>query len=393
MKARIKEKVVIVVSIFTLTIGSAFLSSCGGAPLPAGGGSSSVDYVYLWIGADKDAYTSLMEPETNYGDISHLSVAFWGGSTPFGSSAHMKKAYVHFHLPILPTGTIVHEAYIELYHNAQSEDGHSDDVSIPVNLVDEYWDPTTLTWNDQPCHPSSDCPSTGATIDLQSFDWSSSGDIAGYVENAFDDPDSHHGFLIHWADFANGIEKGFVSNNHHLRTATDMYNAPRLLVKLELPSGTTVNDIVQPAMPADSDISFSAGMSTLQKNLGYLEDDDSGHCECPESGQRMDNFETEEECEENGYVWVAESEDESEEEVVIGKYSVGTDWPVDESEWNYEVYAGSEEASLAAYTRARCWEDSACTELVSAQLVSIDECRDLLDGKGWGPDSDDCTAL
>lgn len=43
------------------------------------------------------------------------------------------------------------------------------------------------------------------------------------------------------------------------------------------------------------------------------------------------------------------------------------------------------------YTRARCWDDAKCTQLMSAQLVSKKECKDL-GGKGWGPDSNDCNA-
>lgn len=46
----------------------------------------------------------------------------------------------------------------------------------------------------------------------------------------------------------------------------------------------------------------------------------------------------------------------------------------------------------AGYTRARCWVDSACTDLMTSVLTTKAECKEL-DGKGWGPDKDDCTAL
>lgn len=46
----------------------------------------------------------------------------------------------------------------------------------------------------------------------------------------------------------------------------------------------------------------------------------------------------------------------------------------------------------AGYTRARCWYDSACTQMISASLVTKAECKEL-DGKGWGPDANDCHAL
>lgn len=46
----------------------------------------------------------------------------------------------------------------------------------------------------------------------------------------------------------------------------------------------------------------------------------------------------------------------------------------------------------AGYTRARCWYDSACTQMISSSLVTKAECKEL-DGKGWGPDANDCHAL
>jgi hypothetical protein len=50
------------------------------------------------------------------------------------------------------------------------------------------------------------------------------------------------------------------------------------------------------------------------------------------------------------------------------------------------------DAACAAYARTRCWDDAACTSLMSAQLVSKDQCK-AIGGMGWGPNSSDCTAL
>lgn len=46
----------------------------------------------------------------------------------------------------------------------------------------------------------------------------------------------------------------------------------------------------------------------------------------------------------------------------------------------------------AGYTRARCWYDAACTDMISSSLMTKAECKEL-DGKGWGPDANDCHAL
>ncbi|MBI4262733.1 hypothetical protein HY624_04390 [Candidatus Uhrbacteria bacterium] len=46
----------------------------------------------------------------------------------------------------------------------------------------------------------------------------------------------------------------------------------------------------------------------------------------------------------------------------------------------------------ASGKRARCWNDTACTDLMSAQLVTLEECA-AAGGSGWGPDKDNCTAL
>ncbi|MBI4238170.1 MAG: hypothetical protein HY696_07125 [Deltaproteobacteria bacterium] len=46
----------------------------------------------------------------------------------------------------------------------------------------------------------------------------------------------------------------------------------------------------------------------------------------------------------------------------------------------------------AGYTRARCWLDNKCTELMTSSLMTKAECKEM-DGKGWGPDKDDCHAL
>ena len=85
----------------------------------------------------------------------------------------------------------------------------------------------------------------------------------------FNNPDSDYGFVLSWSMLSNGlgIEKGFYSNNHMNRVADDMWLAPRLLVKIRLPSGKTTNDISPSSLPSDNDLDFPAGTNILVLNL------------------------------------------------------------------------------------------------------------------------------
>ena len=59
------------------------------------------------------------------------------------------------------------------------------------------------------------------------------------------------------------MEKGFRSNNDPNRTVNNLDHSPRLLLKLELPSGNTVNDIVMPSLSSDNDLGHQPGTNVL----------------------------------------------------------------------------------------------------------------------------------
>lgn len=203
------------------------------------GGDDDSNIVYLWIGADADAFTwcALTAPgcpngETNYGRNGTLPVAF--------TQLDLKRTYVHFDLPTLPSDTQVEEAYLELYYGSRNEDGRSDDINIPVALVPTAWDPLTITHNNQPFQST---PTGFTAINLNSQAWSGTQNIAVEVRGLFADPASNHGFAVYWPSASPPAEKGFYGINDIRRTRTDLWLSPRLLVKVVLPEGMTAADI------------------------------------------------------------------------------------------------------------------------------------------------------
>jgi hypothetical protein len=214
-------------------------------------GPTSSGTVYLWISADKDTWVWYEYPESSWGQDGYMRVAFMGDN---------KRSFVHFHLPILPQGTQILEAYMELYHGGANEDGYTDDLDIMVQRASGAWSPETLTWNNQPTF----IRSTEFFIDLRSQTWSATPDIVDVALQMFADPDSYYGFIVdYWASSVpQGIEKGFDSNNY-TRTADDLKHSPRLMLKIELPSGKTTDDITLPALASDNDLDFGEGVEIL----------------------------------------------------------------------------------------------------------------------------------
>jgi hypothetical protein len=219
-------------------------------PIPPPPTPGAGNVVYLWIGADADAFTwcALTFPgcpqgDNNFGRNGTLPVAY--------TQLDLKRTYVHFDLPTLPAGSEVEEAYLELYHVGRNEDGRSDDVEIPVALVPAGWDPLTITHNNQPIQGAA---GSFTTLNLNSQAWSGTRDIAGTVAGLFASPGTNHGFALHWPTLATPIEKGFYGINDVRRTRADLGLSPRLLVKVQLPAGATAADITLAPLLSSNDL-------------------------------------------------------------------------------------------------------------------------------------------
>jgi hypothetical protein len=209
--------------------------------------------VFLWISSDKDTYISCgrtgtcEEGELNFGKNGSLVVADW-------ELAH-KRSYVHFVIPTLPENTEILEAYVELFHGGKNEDGKRDDILIPAANGNAAWSPHTLTWNN--AAEKGTTPAANFNIKLESQAWSGSENIAGIAKQIFAKPSEYYGFIFWWSMNMNGglgIEKGFYSNNDISRKQNELGKAPRLLVKIKLPTGKTTNDIVLPFFAPDNDL-------------------------------------------------------------------------------------------------------------------------------------------
>lgn len=231
-----------------------FISSCDLISSSDDDSNRTGTTAFMWIGSDKDAYVSCgtvgppcSEGEQNYGDSGSLVVARNGVA--------LKKIYIHFSLPELPSGSTVETAYLELYHPAQNEDGQTDDINIPFGRAADSWSPGTITFENEP-NPQL----TGAEsfINLNSMEWSGSPDIAGIIRDWYNlaDPSANHGFYIYWDQQSLGIEKGFYSNNDIRRKEDDLGLSPRLLLKIQLPGGSSSSDIDPPPIAPDNDLNF-----------------------------------------------------------------------------------------------------------------------------------------
>ena len=253
------------------------ITGCGGSGLPGPlGASPAADEqppvdpivsgtVYLWVGASKDALVSCgglgcPEADNNYGLLGFLTVAGWQRAT--------KGAYVYFDMPLLPPGTVVEEAYFEMYHGGQREDGKTDDVQIPVARAAGLWSPRAITFANQPNITAG----LGETfLNLNSQDWSGTPNIVGIIREWMANPASNFGFVASWSPLrAPFIEKGFHSINHPSRTLTDMGLAPRLLLKVQLPDGYDSSNIFMPAfLPVGHDLPTQPGKAiTMMRSAG-----------------------------------------------------------------------------------------------------------------------------
>ena len=221
----------------------------GGTPVTCTATSSCI--VALWIAADRDTFISSDQQNTSFGCERFLTVA--------GSNPPTKRVYVHFLLPTLPAGKEILDAKIELYHSGEREDGKTDDLNIPFGGVVFNWIPYNLTWNNEPNPPTAQV----MMIHLRSKDWSGSRasdarQIIDLLGNALATPGATtNGFVLDYPNNSPSIEKGFVSDNDPGRTATNLYLAPRLLLKVRLPPGTSTNNITLPStLPMGTDLYF-----------------------------------------------------------------------------------------------------------------------------------------
>ena len=214
---------------------------------------------YYWIMADADTYVECVKAggacvpvEANYAGrplvTSHNALG-------------IKRSYIDFPIPNFPAGTRIEEAYVELFHSGTNEDGKTDNISIDITRVRTPWVADEVHYENQPVQ-------TGVggefQIKLRSNDWSGSNNMAFAMNQEIENPANFHGFVAFISRPEPGYEKGHYSNNDNSVIQDGLGRAPRLLLKVELPEGVSVNDIGFPERHTDANGSQIFGSRVRQ---------------------------------------------------------------------------------------------------------------------------------
>lgn len=205
--------------------------SCQKTTNPSSSGQS--DVVYLWLAAVKDSYVSSKTPDYSNPELPWLVCSH---DNPNGD----QRVYIKFFMPQLPTGTIVEKAYINLYEDSQTAQPGND--KIDVARVQNPWDHQTITWNNQP-NPLGPLMETGIGLYTEHNIWRGTSDISSYVQEHLDNPSTNHGWMLN-NSATYGFIRSFMSMNAtNARTAQELNNGPRLLLKIKTPQAISISDI------------------------------------------------------------------------------------------------------------------------------------------------------
>jgi len=195
--------------------------------------------VYYWISSDADSYVECI---SSVGPCQSFDVDRSGsdGLVAAHNAFGVKRTYVNFPTPEFPAGTKIEEAYFELYHSGKNEDGKTDNISLDVTRVRQSWNAGQLRYANQPVQTGS---GGEFQLRLESQTWSGTQNISFAMQQDLVGNSGFQGFVAFISGFEPGYEKGFYSGNHSSRTLSDLGFAPRLLLKVTLPAGSTTNDV------------------------------------------------------------------------------------------------------------------------------------------------------
>lgn len=239
-------------------------AGCGGSPATGPGPTDAgPGTLFLWIGADRDTFTScpLAQGCPDGGPNNALAGEIQVANE---DQVEQKRGYVHFALPTLPPDAVIEVAYLELYHPAIMGDGRSDDLCVPVSRVTQPWDPFTIDWQNQPVQS----PGGGELVlALRSDAWVRA-DVTAVVRDHYADPATNHGFAISFGANVQA-DKAFYSNNAVSRTADDLGRGPRLLLEVTSAKGGEIG--FPEVLDAATDLRFP-GESALM-GLAVVSDD------------------------------------------------------------------------------------------------------------------------
>jgi hypothetical protein len=257
-------------TVFLALLAITIFSGCGSVtnpfvPPPA----PPTTALYVWCAPVADTKIDADYPDQNFSTSGDNTFA--RAHIP-GIVAWYVKSYVKFQLPHFPAGTKVDEAYFEMYHSGTTEDGTTDNTRFNVSPVGRQWSADTITWNNGPDMRGVTSGVNPWKVILHSNDWCGTTNIADTISSWLIDTTKNTGFRIEIGDQQN-FYKSFYSNNSFIgsrnsggRTDSTLGKAPRIIMKVELPAGTSTSDITFGSIEPDTDIKF--GAFTMSK--GYI---------------------------------------------------------------------------------------------------------------------------
>jgi hypothetical protein len=224
--------------IFLVILSLNFISCAGITPQPLPDPNPPVNNgkytAYFWLTAIQDAHITSQIPDMkNSGGFSLVSA--------HGAPNGEQRIYLQFFMPQLPAGTVVKEAYFNVWEDSQT--GQPGFSGINLATAQGPWDASTLTWNNQsnPVGPTSVGTGLGTYTTLNI--WKGTGNISNIVQQKLDNPSTDYGWLLD-NSAASAYTRSFRSMNApQARTATTLGTAPRLLIKVESPSPINTSSI------------------------------------------------------------------------------------------------------------------------------------------------------
>lgn len=223
-------------------------------------GTAQGKYAYLWLGASKDSDARCSAPNCadeniNYGGQFALNLAAGPGVPP-----GIQVTYVEFYMPILPAGTQIVEAHINLYEDSQQVPSSA---VRGIEAVIADWDPMAITHANQPMQVGGTGTKIGYLGGFRAInEWRGTipaqTNLIPTVQAHLASPDTNYGFYVKNTPRggANYL-RSFSSLNERSRTETDLGHSPRLLLKVKLPGAEGYLDdtnVILPALPAESDL-------------------------------------------------------------------------------------------------------------------------------------------
>jgi hypothetical protein len=223
-------------------------------------GTSTISY--MWLSPTKDAYVSSSMPEFNGSGAFSLVCSH-------GQPNGEQRVYIEFFMPQLPDSTEVMEAYINVWEDSRT--GQPGNLAIPISTAVSEWDPTTITWINQPNPPGP--TSVGVQIGpfISEGMWRTSEDVKLIVQEHLDNPSSNHGWILDHSS-ANNFTRSFTAMNAPQgRSKLELGQCPRLLIKIKTKepiSGSDIGTVVSGSNELGTLYGFGTDIKIYEREIG-----------------------------------------------------------------------------------------------------------------------------